>query len=645
MLLALSKNSPLLNKKFLSLTRAFFLCVLIFSLFPRAIAAGDSSHTQIGYLISPMDVVDIATNPIGRFQSFNFGKQLGFIDEPVWISLELGEIPRNDNVVLVISPVYMDEIDVYLARDPSQLLLSAGDTRYSPPSLDRYGYTLKLGPDFSEERLLVRLRSDNAIQLAVRIASVEELASQNALSWSVLAVCFAVLFACSAWAAVSLMGRRSGLMAWFLARSLVLTVTMLVHQGVLRFLLPGDEMPPLNDIHDFFTLAYITLAQTFDYLLLYSVVRRRAAAPVFWFVLVFSLVKAGLYVAGLITEALILNQFSVLVVLLLSSAVLLRNWPAKSSVSARGLGIYYLLQGAPVFLLYVMSYLVSSAPLIFQELIFSVYGVIVAGFVGAVLYSRQRKAETEVQSIEKVNSELAIRAEEESKKRQETADLMHMLSHEIKTPLATLQIASELGDLSQSRVQNAVDKMIHVLEQCDKIEQAQEGSAFLELSNIELKSLTSQLCHRVEIEAQWNSDALNEATVRTNLDALSIIITNLLTNADKHRIRATPISLSLKQIDGKICLKVSNRAVLNDKEDLAKLFGKYTRDSFSSSVAGSGLGLSIVSSLIQQLEGSVELAYEDGQFNAELYLPVSLGQTLSESEAAPLASEILETMT
>jgi len=607
-------------------------------------AASSTLGLATGYLISSDSVGEVASFSEERFSPFDFGKQLGFIDEPVWVSVKLDEIPSNDNVVLVISPVYMDEIDVYLARDPSQVLLSAGDTRYSPLSLDRYGYTLKLGPDFSGERLLIRLRSDNAIQLAIRITSVEQLAIQNALSWSVLAVCFAVLLACSAWAALSLMRKRSRLVVWFLARSVGLAFTMLIHQGVLRFLLPGEEMPPLNGVHDFFTLAYITLAQTFDYLLLYSVVKRRAAAPVFWFVVVLTLVKTGLYLSGFTIAALILNQVSVLAILLLSSAVLLRNWPEKSSVSARGLSFYYLLQGAPVLLLYVMSYLVSSAPLFFQEVIFSVYGVFVAGFVWAVLYSRQREAESESERISRANHELALRAEMESKKRQETASLMHMLSHEIKTPLATLQIASELGDLSQVRVQNAVDQMVNVLEQCDKIEQAQEGNAFLELSNIELGSLTNQLCRRVEIESVWITESSNKIDITTNLDAVSIIVTNLLTNADKHRIQATPISLSLTQKNEEVCLDVSNRAVLHDQEDLARLFGKYTRDSSSSSVAGSGLGLSIVNSLIKHLKGRVELSDEEGQFVALLYLPLRIAE-VQYAEAVDLVVSEMEEAT
>lgn len=590
--------------------------------FTPAHAASTRAVPASGFLLSSDTLDTVAALPESRFEPFEFGKQLGFIDEPAWVSVVLDEIPSNDNVVLVISPVYMDEIDVYLARDTDQLLLSAGDTRDSPPSLDRYGYTLKLGPDFSNERLLIRLRSDNAIQLAVRVASVESLAIQNALSWSVLAVCFAVLAICSLWAGLSLLQRRSRLIAWFLARCLGLAVTMLVHQGLLRFLLPGESMPPLNGIHNLLTFAYVTLSQTFDYLLLYSVVKRRAAAPIFWLVTVFTVSKAVLYFSGSIIPALILNQISVLAVLLLSSIVLLRHWPEKKSIAARGLGLYYLLQGAPVLLLYVMSYLVNSAPLFFLEAIFSVYGVFVAGFVGVVLYSRQRAVQTESERIAKNNRELAIRAEMESKRRQETASLMHMLSHEIKTPLATLQIASELGDLSQSRVQDAVDKMVHVLEQCDNIEQAQEGAAFLEFSDIELAPLTKQLCHRLEIDATWISPASREVTINSNLDALSIVITNLLTNADKHRIQASPIHLSLSKDDSEARLRVSNAALLHDSENLSKLFGKYTRDSSSSSVAGSGLGLSIVRSLVEQLEGRVELSFDRGQFIAELVLPL-----------------------
>ena len=617
------------------------ICLVVVSaLLPLspAHAASSGLESTIGYLVSSDTLDSVAALPPSHFEPFDFGKQLGFVDEPAWVSIVLAEIPKNDNVVLVISPVYMDEIDVYLARDTSQLLLSAGDTRHSPPSLDRYGYTLKLGPDFSNERLLIRLRSDNAIQLAVRVASVESLAIQNALSWSVLAVCFAVLAICSLWAGISLRQRRSRLVAWFLARCLGLAVTMLVHQGLLRFLLPGESMPPLNGVHNFLTFAYITLSQTFDYLLLHSVVKRRAAAPIFWLVVAFTVSKAVLYFSGSIIPALILNQISVLAVLVLSSIVLLRHWPEKKSIAARGLGLYYLLQGAPVLLLYVVSYLVNSAPLFFQEVIFSVYGVFVAGFVGVVLYSRQRAVQKESERIAKNNRELAIRAEMESKRRQETANLMHMLSHEIKTPLATLQIASELGDLSQSRVQDAVDKMVHVLEQCDNIEQAQEGTAFLEFSDIDIASLTNQLCRKFEIDATWTSPASSRVIINSNLDALSIVITNLLTNADKHRIRPTPIEISLSQDDSEACLRVSNKAVLHDQENLSRLFGKYTRDSSSSSIAGSGLGLSIVSSLVERLEGRVELRFEHNQFIAELFLPLCAVQSPRLAKAADHAT-------
>jgi two-component system OmpR family sensor kinase len=102
------------------------------------------------------------------------------------------------------------------------------------------------------------------------------------------------------------------------------------------------------------------------------------------------------------------------------------------------------------------------------------------------------------------------------------------------------------------------------------------------------------------------------------------VLDNLLANAAVHTPPGTTVSLALTVEDGQAVVRVSDAGPGITAEDQRRIFDRFFRvdNSRTRSAGGTGLGLSVVQSLVVEHGGTVEVASEPGRTTFTVRLPL-----------------------
>jgi signal transduction histidine kinase len=222
----------------------------------------------------------------------------------------------------------------------------------------------------------------------------------------------------------------------------------------------------------------------------------------------------------------------------------------------------------------------------------------------------------------------ALRAE--ARVLEEQDSFLALVSHQFKTPLASLQLSLEtmaLRGLTPERAGTLIARMLADLARMEAMVTQILESVRLERGRVDLKSEPLELAAAVArvvaaLEERARQERIAIASdippglyVLADPLALDVIVRNLLENAFA---AVTPvgggrIALAARAANGEVELSVHDSGVGFRPGDGARLFEKFTRlhPGGGSSHYGTGLGLFIVRRLMQLAEGRVS-AHSDG---------------------------------
>jgi signal transduction histidine kinase len=340
---------------------------------------------------------------------------------------------------------------------------------------------------------------------------------------------------------------------------------------------------------------------------------------------------------GLVRESLQLSVFVVGVIGLSIFVVSLsiQKQPAvQSSVEA------YLLPKSVVCLYYgvifcILILFVLPALGVIKASIWTVYGVLFYGvssgvFMTVLLIVRSQKMER--LRLEMSRNLLISQAElsAETLRRQDQSRLLSMLMHEIKTPLAVIDMAMRKRDHDNKNagyVERAIDNMKDILDRCVQTDRMMDGKFELQIQTFNLtKQLMVWVCDRKEDASRFELLLQDDVHVSTDLQCLQIIVNNLIENAFKHGHATAPLVLTLKTSQGQseklgVQIEFSNLPGPSGWPSGEQLFDKYYRSSQAQRQSGTGLGLYLSHNLAFQLGGSLRYRTEEGRIIFDLWLP------------------------
>lgn len=208
------------------------------------------------------------------------------------------------------------------------------------------------------------------------------------------------------------------------------------------------------------------------------------------------------------------------------------------------------------------------------------------------------------------------------------------ISHELKTPIATVGVAiealksfnamhdpqktKEYLDISSNELQRLgllVDKVL-------KLSMFEKKEVELNRENFNMKELAQEVLDTMRLQFEKNKAIVNFTTAGNdfivNADKLHItsVIYNLLDNALKYHKDDPEINVHLSAHQNNLELKVADNGIGIEPEYQAKIFDKFFRVPTGNRhvVKGYGLGLSYVSHILEQHKGTihVESAINEG---------------------------------
>jgi signal transduction histidine kinase len=224
-------------------------------------------------------------------------------------------------------------------------------------------------------------------------------------------------------------------------------------------------------------------------------------------------------------------------------------------------------------------------------------------------------------SLEVGRRELLDQNERLRESEQHKRDLISMVSHEVRTPLAavvgftSLLLEREFPPEEERRYLEIIDQQARRL--------ASLAGDFLDVRLLEGGALTIQkeefdLVALAEEQAslffphasshELELDLPNEPLiVDGDRDRLAQVIGNLLSNAIKYSPAGTRVRLALDADDGHARIAVSDEGAGISEEDRRRIFEKFYRGLAASGVGGTGLGLAVARELVHSHGGLIEL--------------------------------------
>lgn len=218
----------------------------------------------------------------------------------------------------------------------------------------------------------------------------------------------------------------------------------------------------------------------------------------------------------------------------------------------------------------------------------------------------------------------------EKKISEHTRDFLNNMTHEFKTPLTNIALASKMMVKNSSIKQE--DKIKHysgiILEENEKLRLQVEhvlGMAALEKGEIPIQTTELDLhqliqdsikCINIQIENRQGELKLNlkadSFVVMGDKTHLTNAICNLIDNAIKYSTEKPDISIQTSNIESYLVIVISDKGIGIEKEYQEKVFDKFFRVPTNNihHVKGFGLGLAYIKKIIELHGGTIEIESE-----------------------------------
>ncbi len=579
----------------------------------------------------------------------------GFKAYPQWVRLKIdGAQPGGpEQWVLRIRPVFLDEITLYdsLSKPPSTSASSAssphpltaarstGDrTPIADSDFESLHHTF-LVPTQAEPRYVwLRLSTTSTQLMHVEALSPRDMLREEHGLWLAYSALLAVLFSCLLWVFLAWLKDRDPVNGIFVVRQMVLLLYTASFLGYHRMLMAGVVSPATQDfVYNLLVLLTTALSVFFEYRFLREYVIPVWGKWLFRSLLLVSAVAIVLLLMGVTQTALninmVLNALGLTCMFWIACSVRLPTPDSDQTVTYQlpklAVVSYYFV----VILVLAMSILPSLGVL--RGNVFSIYSVLLYGLISGLTMTGLlivRSRELERIRIEVGNSlflsrkQLAI----ESRRRQDQSQLLNMLMHELKTPLAVIDLAlkdREPSDKAQSYVGRAIDNMKSILERCVQTDRLIDRPFEIQKQAFDIAERLQQWLHdHKAAQGRVVLQSLPVAPINSDMQCTQIIANNLIENALKYGDPQQPVNVSLQpqsHADGRsgLCLRVTNAPGPAGHPDAQQVFAKYYRSAAAQRQSGTGLGLYLSHNLAAQLGAELRYLPTESHIQFDLWLP------------------------
>ena len=201
-------------------------------------------------------------------------------------------------------------------------------------------------------------------------------------------------------------------------------------------------------------------------------------------------------------------------------------------------------------------------------------------------------------------------------------DVSDNIAHDLRTPLNKIRTNLEVTLMSSPDSESYRETIKEVIEDVDgvintfnsllAISRVESGSVSLKKEKINIKDLIEDIVDLWEPLAEekgvvLNNECENDIYFNGNKNLLSQAISNLIDNSIKYGKEDNTVNLGSNLSKESIVIWVSDTGPGIRNEDKEKVLDRFTRLDTSRNTSGTGLGLSLVNSMIKFHKGKIEL--------------------------------------
>jgi two-component system, OmpR family, phosphate regulon sensor histidine kinase PhoR len=222
------------------------------------------------------------------------------------------------------------------------------------------------------------------------------------------------------------------------------------------------------------------------------------------------------------------------------------------------------------------------------------------------------------------------------------SDFINNMTHEFKTPIATISLAADtitnskvINDESSIRhfigmIKKENNRMNKKVETILQIASLDKKEIEFKYENVSVHTIIQHALETIEIQVhQRNGEIIlnldaEEPCVYGDFEHLTNLVNNLLDNAIKYSPDTPEITICTSNCEKGIILSVEDKGIGMTKAVQSKIFERFYRQSSGNvhDVKGFGLGLNYARSIIEAHKGNINVFSEPGKGSRfEIFLP------------------------
>lgn len=245
-------------------------------------------------------------------------------------------------------------------------------------------------------------------------------------------------------------------------------------------------------------------------------------------------------------------------------------------------------------------------------------------------------------AFDHLRKEIIFARKKEAQAIESNKTIVASLSHDIKTPIASIRAYSEaleanLGADYEKRQQYAGT----IIRKCDEVTNLVNDLVLHSLSELEKLDIKLErlqvdkvICDTVkdlEFENLVLEEPVHEAVIMGDARRVSQILENLLNNARKYAPgKRVTVFTEIKGQEYQIHVKDEGKGI--NPEDMPFIRQKFYRGDNVGDMPGSGLGLYIVDYIVKEMKGSLDLYNSEKGLEAVISFPVTSDAETSDAE-------------
>ena len=248
------------------------------------------------------------------------------------------------------------------------------------------------------------------------------------------------------------------------------------------------------------------------------------------------------------------------------------------------------------------------------------------------------------ESFDLMREELSASREREAQAEKAKKELVADLSHDIKTPVATIQATCEVMEMKLRKKSQTGDVTLtpeELRDMTDKLESISTKTATIDQIMENVFHATMEDLEQIKVNPTEESTELIETYFRNLKNYGRVILDNSIPRClvymdrlrmeqvidnvvgNSHKYAGTDIHVSFEEVQGPggtfIRIRISDSGPGVDEEELPLITEKYYRGKAAQEKNGYGIGMHLVKSYMEKQGGGLEY-YNDGGFVVELLL-------------------------